>query len=59
VHNRHYVHGDVKPSNFLIGTGENRNRIYLIDLGLAKPFRNVYDLKRMLFWLVASFSRVP
>ena len=36
-----YVHGDVKPNNFLIGRGGDRTRIYMIDYGLAKLHRDL------------------
>ena len=33
-----YVHGDVKPENFLLGQANttNEKRLYLVDLGLGK-----------------------
>ena len=33
-----YVHGDVKPENFLMGQANtpNEKRLYLVDLGLGK-----------------------
>lgn len=40
-HNRGYVHGDIKPENFLLGqegTSAERN-LFLVDLGLAAPWR--------------------
>lgn len=40
LHKRHYIHRDIKPENFLVGTGNNNNQIYLVDLGLAKKYRN-------------------
>ena len=33
------VHRDIKPDNFLMGLRDNRQRLYLIDFGLAKEFK--------------------
>jgi serine/threonine protein kinase len=29
------IYKDIKPSNFVMGTGKNGNCIYVIDLGIA------------------------
>ena len=39
VHDKCYVHRDLKPENFLVGMGYCTNKIYLIDYGLAKRYR--------------------
>ena len=41
AHFRRYVHGDVKPENFLLGQPNtpNEKRLYLVDLGLATRWR--------------------
>lgn len=41
VHERGLLYRDIKPHNFLMGTGEKGSgRVYLIDFGLAKRFRD-------------------
>jgi serine/threonine protein kinase len=40
MHTRTFLHRDVKPDNFLMGTGANGHRCYVIDFGLAKRYRD-------------------
>jgi len=35
-----FFYSDIKPDNFMTGYGEKENMIYVIDLGLAKRFRD-------------------
>lgn len=35
LHDASYLHRDVKPENFLLGTNENGDTVYMTDLGLA------------------------
>lgn len=38
IHNRGFLHRDIKSDNFLIGCQDNISKIYAIDFGLSKRF---------------------
>ncbi|KAL3952802.1 hypothetical protein ACCO45_012745 [Purpureocillium lilacinum] len=38
IHDKHYLHHDIKPDNFLMGVGRRGNVLYTIDFGLAQEF---------------------
>lgn len=40
LHDCDFVHRDVKPENFLVGTYHTTSIVYLIDMGLVKRFRH-------------------
>ncbi|KAL0615296.1 Casein kinase I isoform alpha-like [Plecturocebus cupreus] len=40
VHTKNVLHQDIKPGNFLMGTGRHCSKLFLIDFGLAKNYRD-------------------
>jgi len=40
MHNKNFIHRDMKPDNFLVGKGNKQDMINMIDFGLAKRYRD-------------------
>ena len=38
IHNRHFIHRDIKPDNFCIGLNKTAHKIFILDFGLAKRY---------------------
>lgn len=40
MHNKNFVHRDIKPDNFLMGRKNTANQVFVIDFGLSKSYRD-------------------
>lgn len=40
LHSMGFLHRDLKPENFVMGCGRRAHHVYMIDLGLAKRYRD-------------------
>ena len=45
IHNKHVIHRDIKPDNFVVGLNEKRKYIYILDFGLSKKYRSSRTLQ--------------
>ena len=46
IHNKHIIHRDIKPDNFVVGLNHQNGQLFLIDFGLAKKYRSSKTLEQ-------------
>ncbi len=57
IHSKYIIHGDVKPSNILMGSGKLGNVVYLTDFGSANEFDDSNTSNFLPFLGTTVFSR--
>ncbi len=40
LHHNNFIHRDMKPDNFLVGTNKKQHMVYMIDYGLCKRYKD-------------------
>jgi len=58
-HEYNFIHRDIKPENFLVNTGPIINKIYIIDFGLSKRYKNDKTLEHIKYNTGKSLIGTP
>ena len=47
IHYKSYVHRNIRPDNFLLGSGRKSHRVYTVDFVMAKNYRDLKTLEHL------------
>ncbi len=49
IHYKSVVHQDLKPENIIFGNGDDKRKLFLIDFGLSKIFKDPNQKHMLIF----------
>ena len=59
IHEKSFIHNDVKPDNFVMGLSSKKNQVYIIDFGLSKKYRDPTTHKHIPYEEGKNLSGTP
>ena len=59
IHQKSFIHNDIKPDNFVMGLSSKKNQVFIIDFGLSKKYRDPTTHKHIPYEEGRSLTGTP
>lgn len=59
MHNKNFIHRDIKPDNFVMGRNKKASVVHIIDFGLAKKYRDSKTNAHLPYRTLKSLTGTP
>jgi serine/threonine protein kinase len=59
MHNKNFIHRDIKPDNFVMGRAKKASVVHIIDFGLAKKYRDSKTNAHLPYRTLKSLTGTP